>query len=130
MTTLLNTLFSERGELFVIGHGRRVLFARCKPEIRIYEKTAQVPLLGESGCKKKSMRFTIALCGDMEFTHEPEDEPERYELTADILRNDGIAERFYFHNISLLEIDSSGGWEFELNVTGEQIRKLSIIAGL
>jgi hypothetical protein len=130
MTTLLNTLFSERGKLFVIGHGRRVLFARCKPEIRIYEKTAQVPLLGESGCKKKSMRFTIALCGDMEFTHEPEDEPERYELTADILRNDGIAERFYFHNISLLEIDSSGGWEFELNVTGEQIRKLSIIAGL
>lgn len=40
MTTLLNTLFSERGELFVIGNGRRVLFARCKPEIRIYEKTA------------------------------------------------------------------------------------------
>ena len=59
MTTLLNTLFSEKGELFVIGHGRLVLFARCKPEIRIYEKTTQVPLLGESGCKKKSMRFTI-----------------------------------------------------------------------
>lgn len=55
---------------------------------------------------------------------------ERYELTADILRSDGIIERFYFHNVSLVEIASSGEWEFELNATEEQRRKVSEIAGI
>lgn len=68
MTALLNMLFSEKGELFAIRQGRRVLFLHCKSEIRIYEKTTQVPSLGERGYRKKSMRFTVALCGNMEFT--------------------------------------------------------------
>ena len=55
---------------------------------------------------------------------------ERYELTADLLRNDGIVERFYFHNISLVEINSAGEWEFELNTTEEQMQKLSEMAGI
>lgn len=134
MITLLNTLFSEKGELFTIGQGRRVLFARCKPQIRIYEKTIRVPVLGEQGYRKKSMRLTIALCGDTEFTCSSMDEAmqktERYELTADLLRNDGIVERFYFHNISLVEINSAGEWEFELNTTEEQMQKLSEMAGI
>ncbi len=58
------------------------------------------------------MWFTIALCGDMEFTCDAVEEAlqkaERYELTADLLRNDGIVERFYFHNISLVEINPAG----------------------
>lgn len=134
MTTLLNTLFSEKGDLFTIGHGRRVLFAHCKPQINIYEKSTQVSVLGERGYGKKSMRFTIALCGDMEFACDAVEEAlqkaERYELTADILRNDGIVERFYFHNVSLVEINPAGEWEFELNVTKEQLQKLSAIAGI
>ncbi len=134
MTILLNTLFSEKGELFIIGQGRRVTFAQCKPQIGLYEKTVQVPVLGESGYKKKSLRFTIVLCGDMEFTcravEETMQRAERYELTADLLRNDGIVERFYFHNISLREINPMGEWEFELNATEEQMRKLSEMAGL
>ena len=55
---------------------------------------------------------------------------ERYELVADLLRNDGIVERFYFHKVSLVEINSAGEWEFELNATEEQMRKLSEMAGL
>lgn len=51
-------------------------------------------------------------------------------MTADLLRNDGIAERFYSHNISLIEINRAGEWEFELAVTDEQVRKLSEMAGL
>lgn len=109
---------------------RRVTFAQCKPQIGLYEKN----VLGESGYKKKSLRFTIVLCGDMEFTcravEETMQRAERYELTADLLRNDGIVERFYFHNISLREINPMGEWEFELNVMEEQQRKLSEMAGL
>lgn len=134
MITLLNTLFSEKGELFAIGQGRRVLFAHCKPEISIYEKTTQVPLLGEERYKEKSMRFTVAMCGDMEFTcNDVKDaiqKAERFELTADLLRDDGIVERFYFHNITLMEIKSEGGWEFELKVTVEQQKKLFAMAGI
>lgn len=134
MTTLLNTLYSEKGEMFIIGQGRRVLFAHCEPQIGLYEKTVQVPVLGESGYRKKSLRFTIVLCGDMEFTcsavEEAMQKAERYELTADLLRNDGIVERFYFHNISLIEIKPAGEWEFELDVTEEQMRKLLEMAGI
>lgn len=82
----------------------------------------------------KSMRFVIALCGDTEFTcftvEERMQNAERYELTVDLLRNDGIVERFYFHNISLVEINPAGEWEFELNATEEQIQKLSEMAGI
>lgn len=134
MTTLLNTLFSEKGELFAIGHGRRVLFAHCRPQISIYEKTTLVPVLGDSEYRKKSMKFTIALCRDTEFTgnvvEEAMQKAERYELTADLMRNDGIVERFYFHNISLVEINPAGEWEFELNATEEQVQKLSEMAGI
>lgn len=134
MITLLNTLFSEKGELFTIGQGRRAVFACCKPQISIYEKTTQVPVLGKIGCEKKSMRFIVALCGDTEFTcnsvEETMQKTERYELTADLLRNDGIVERFYFHDISLVEINPEGRWEFELNVTEEQMKKLSEIANI
>lgn len=134
MTTLLNTLISEKGELFAIGQGRRTVFAHCKPRISIYEESTQVPVLGRTGYRKKSMRFTIALCGDMEFTCLTEEgrmqDAERYELTADLLRNDGTVERFYFHNISLAEINPAGEWEFELDATGEQIQKLSEMAGI
>lgn len=134
MTTLLNTLISEKGELFVMGQGRRILFAHCKPQISIYEKSVQVPVLGKTGYWKKSRCFIIALCGDMEFTcsavEESMQKAERYELTADLLRNDGIVERFYFHNISLVEINPAGEWEFELEATEEQMQKLSEMAGI
>lgn len=130
MVTLLNTITSEKGGLFTIGHGRRILLAHCKPEIRIYEEDTQVPLLGKPGGGRKSRRFTISLCGDMDFTHDAGGEADRYELTADILRDDGIAERFYFHDISLVEIHPSGEWELELHATAEQMRKLSLIAGI
>lgn len=128
MTTLINTLASEKGELFTIGHGRRTPLAYCRPKIRIYEKVTKVPVLGRTGHAEKTMRFSIALCGDMEFTREVTEGTlqavERYELTADLLRNDGIVERFYFHNISLVEINPEGEWEFELDVTKEQMDKL------
>ena len=134
MTTLLNTLICEKGELFTIGRGRRILFAHCKPKINIYEKSIQISVLGKTGFKKKSIRFTVALCGDIEFCRDVNEETlqktERYELTADLLRNDGVVERFYFHNIRLLEINQNDEWEFELDVTDEQQRAISTMAGI
>ena len=128
MTTLINMLVSEKGQLFTIGHGRRVRLACCKPEISIYEKVTKVPVLGKAGYAEKRMRFTVTLCRDMEFSHEVTDEAlrkvERYELTADLMRNDGIVERFYFHNVSLEEINPEGEWKFEVDATREHMGKL------
>lgn len=80
------------------------------------------------------MRFTVALCEDTEFTcnsvEETMQKAEQYELAADLMRDDGIVERFYFHNISFVEIDPEGRWEFDLNVTGEQMRKLLEMANI
>lgn len=134
MTTLLNTLSGEKGELFTIGQGRRVVFAHCKPLISIYENTTQIPVLGKNSYAKKSMRFVAALCKDTEFTsgtvEDTMQKAERYELSVDLMRNDGIVERFFFHNISLVEISPAGGWEFDVDVTDEQMRKLLEMAGI
>lgn len=122
MVTLIKSITSEKGELFALANGRRVLLANCRPKVSIYEKSTPVPTIGNVG-SMKSMRFVIALCNDIEFTRD-DTSAERYELTADILRNDGIAERFYFHNVSLTEINEYGEWEFEVEVTHEQMKKL------
>lgn len=125
MVTLLNTITSEQGEVFALSHGRRILLAHCRPEISIYEEDMPVPDFRKPGDGVKQRRFTIGIRGEnVDFTHNPKYEIERYEITADILRNDGIVERFYFHNISPME------HEFALNVTAEQMRKLSLIAGI
>ena len=133
MTTLINTLASEKGELFTIGHGRRIQMACCRPEINIYEKVTDVPVLGKKGYAEKTMQFTITLCRAMEFSREVTEETlqkvERYELTADLLRNEGIVERFYFHNISLVEINLEGDWKFEVDVTQGQMEKLLAMSG-
>lgn len=125
MVTLLNTITSEQGEVFALSHGRRILLAHCRPEISIYEEDMPVPDFRKPGDRVKQRRFTIGLHGeDTDDTHNPKYEIERYEITADIRMNDGILERFYFHNISPME------HEFALNVTAEQMRKLSLIAGI
>lgn len=128
MTTLINTLISEKGELFALGHGRRVLFAKCRPMIKIYEKSCSVPLLGTMQRGAKSIQFVIVLCADMDFTREDisqdGQEVERYELTADIQLCNGIVERFYFHRVELEEINPAGVWEFSVEVTQEQLQKM------
>lgn len=99
------------------------MLAHCRPTVSVYEKATQVPALGKPGGVIRSVRFVITLCRELDFTRE-DTSAERYELTADILRRDGIIERFYFHNIFLSEIDGNGNWEFEVEVTQEQREKL------
>lgn len=134
MTTLLNALACEKGDLLKIGQGRRTLFATCKPEIRIYEKCRKIPIAGETAYAEKSIELTIALRDDMNFTHIDVEKAmqtaERYELTADIMRDDGIVERFYFHNVSLDEINADDEWKFTLYATKEQTDRLLAMSGV
>lgn len=130
MTTLLNTLACEKGDLLKIGQGRRTLFAKCKPEIKIYEERRKVP----TGCVEKSIKLIIELRDDINFTSADVEKAlqtvERFELTADIMRDDGMIERFYFHNVSLNEINADDEWKFTLYATKEQTKRFLAMIGV
>jgi len=134
MITLLNALACEKGDLLKIGQGRRTLFATCKPEIKIYEECKKVSISGETGYVEKSIKLIIELRDDINFTSADVEEAmqtvERFELTADIMHDDGIVERFYFHNVSLNEINADDEWEFTLCATKEQTDRLLAMSGV
>lgn len=126
MERLLLTLQCERGELFYIKAGRRILLANCTPVIDIYEHTSPVQAIG--GCDVKRIHAALVLCGNPEFTR-PVDAAflngvDCYDLTADIQRKDGIFEAFHFRNIQPHSIEIGGEWRFALNEKPEFFRRL------
>ena len=126
MERLLLTLPCERGELFYISAGRRILLANCNPCIEIYERTSYVSAIGGTGVK--TIHAALALCGEPDFTR-PADvdflkKVDGFDLSADIQRKDGVFELFHFRNMQLYEINCNNEWTFELNERQEVLRKL------
>ncbi len=126
MERLVLTLPCERGELFYIISGRRVLLANCTPVIKIYERTTPVQTVGSFGVK--SIHAALALCGTPEFTR-PVDVAfikniDGFDLSADIQCKNGSFEVFHFRNIQPQSIELEGEWVFELNEKQEFFRKL------
>lgn len=126
MERLLLTLQCERGELFYIATGRRILLANCTPCIEIYEHTSQVSAIGGGGMKR--IHAALALCGAPDFTRVVDEaflkKVDSFDLSADIQRSDGVFEVFHFRNMPLREIAHDGEWIFELNEKQELLRKL------
>lgn len=126
MERLILTLPCERGELFYISAGRRILLANCTPCIEIYEHTSRVSAIGGSGIK--TIHAALALCGEPDFTRAVDEDflktVDAFDLSADIQRKDGIFEVFHFRNMQLHEINFEGEWTFELNEKQEVLRKL------
>ena len=126
MERLLMTLPCERGELFYTASGRRILLARCEPEIQIYEHSASVP--APSGIDMKFYCAAVVLNAEPNYTR-PVDARflrtvESFELAADIQRQDGVFERFCFHNLRPEELELGGVWTFSLQEPQERIRRL------
>ena len=126
MERLLLTLPCERGELFYISAGRRILLANCMPRIEIYEHTSYVSAIGGKGVKR--YHAALALCGDPELTRPADadflEKVDCFDLSTDIQRRDGVFEVFHFRNMQLHEISPEGDWTFELNEKQELLRKL------
>ncbi len=122
MKRLLITIPCERGELFYISSGRRVLLAECNAKLEIYEHAT----LGGSGVKR--IYAALVVCSGAEFTRHVDDAfleaADGFDLSADIQRKDGIFEAFYFRNMQPEEINIGGEWIFSPNEKQELYRKL------
>lgn len=127
MRTLIKTLCAESGELYAVIDGRRILLAKCRPVVEVYEHTVTVPLLGAKSYGVKSYHSAIALCPDPETTRDVAADyfrgVTRFELSADIQRSDGIFERIRF-DLTPEEIDLCGTWRFGVDGSPEIINKL------
>jgi hypothetical protein len=116
MKTLIKTLGAERGELFAVRNGQRVLLAEVKPLIRVYEHETSVPILGETRYTVKTRSFSLIICPgenttqrvDLDFLREV----RCFDLAADISRQNGEFERVLFNNLTPLEINLPGDWIF------------------
>lgn len=125
---LIKTLYLERGKLYVILEGRRILLASCEPRIEIFEHSTNVPILGKQGGSVKKHHITVVICGNLDFTREINEEflqsVTSFELTADIQREDGIFENIVFDKLDVSEIDLDGDWTFEIEGQTNLTRKL------
>ena len=126
MERLLLTLPCERGELYYTASGRRILLARCEPEIQIYENSAPVP--APSGMDVRFYHAVVVLHAETDYTR-PVDAgflrtAEGFELAADIQRRDGVFERFAFYGLQPEEIDLNGTWTLALQEPQERIQRL------
>lgn len=125
---LIRTLFLERGELYVITNGRRVLLAHCEPEAHIYECSQNIKSVGMRTYGVKTCHMAIVLCSDMDFTREADEDflktVTRFELSSDIQRSDGVFEKITVENLAPDELDLNGKWTFEVIGQQELIRKL------
>jgi hypothetical protein len=130
LETLIKTIQAEKGELYVIINSRRILLANCKPQIEIYEKSANIPILGEKRYRVKSIHSAIIICPDQETTREVDEKflctISRFELITDIQRTDGVFERVMFDSLMPKEIDLCGDWRFDITDSPTLIRKLLI----
>jgi len=119
MVTLIKTMPVELAELFTTVDGRRILLAKCKMNIELYEHTVHIPVMGSRNMKVKERSEAKLRCSDLELTREVSLDFLRsvvcYDLSVDIQRSDGVFERLTLYNITPESIDLSGDWVYALN---------------
>lgn len=115
--TLVKTLTAESSELYTVVEGRRCLLAQVKPVFKIYETEKPIPATQAHGCRIKSAYFSLILCPGEDTTREVDEaflrRVARFELTADVWRQDGVFERLQIDEIIPQSIDPCGDWLFE-----------------
>lgn len=124
---LIQTLLFENGELYGIVRGRRILLAQCDPKVEIYEHSTDVPMPGMQRYRVKKRQTGMVLCPSPDTTRQIDEgflrAVTRFEVFADIQREDGIFEKIRFDNLIPNEIDLDGDWKFEVG-ENEIIKRL------
>lgn len=128
---LVKTLVCEKGELFGIINGRRILLAKCKPRLEIMENSQQVNSIGVQGYNVKKRYVTLVLCKEPQTTREVDVDflrtVTRFEMSADVQRTDGIFENIVFDSILPDEIELDGNWKFQVIGQEDLAKKLLVI---
>lgn len=127
---LIKTVKLESGKLYGTVGDQRITLAYCEPRVEIYEHRQDIPVMNNRNYGVKKIHAAIVLCPTPETTRTVDAEYlsriSRFELSADTQRLDGIFEALRL-DLSPLEIDLDGDWEFELIGSPELIRKLRTI---
>lgn len=117
VTRRKGVLHGENGELYVISHGRRLLLAKCKPEITVYEKATQVNALGVIGHLEKAFYCAVVFCPEPDVLREVDDDFIRsvsgVELLFDAVDGSCVVEAIKINGLTTDDLDYSGNWEFE-----------------
>jgi hypothetical protein len=121
-------LYGRNGELYATVHERRLLWARCEPEIIIEEHATQVPVLGVVGHCEKVYRCAVVLCGDVA-VNIPTDNKFIRDVTevclrCDLFHKNGAIETVTVNNLTCDDLDYDGEWRFEAALTTGAAEKL------
>ena len=116
MQTLIKTLDADKGEVFTVAGGRRILLVKCRPRIEIYEHSQNINAMGAQGYNIKTHQSIAVFCIRPKPTRNIDAEflrtVSRFEFTGDFQRQDGIFERLRFDSLSVNELDLFGDWIF------------------
>jgi len=128
ITRLKGALYGDDGRLFVISHGRRLLLAKCKPEISVYEKATQVNMLGVIGHREKVFHCGIVFLPEPEVVQEVNDDFIRsvtsVELLFDVKGADAVIETIEIGGLTTDDLDYTGDWKFEAVLPAPLAEKL------
>lgn len=124
---LIRTLRLEEGKLYGTVGDQRIALACCEPRVEIYEHRQDIPVVNRHSYGVKKIHAAIVLCPTPETTRIVDAEylsrVSRFELSADIQRQDGIFEALRL-DLEPTEIDLDGDWTFELSGSSELIKRL------
>ncbi len=125
---LIKTITCEKGNLYSVAGGRRILLAACRPRIEITERSVNIKSVGVHGFNVKKNYITLIFCGTPELKRELDmdfwNNVPGFSIEADIQRTDGVFERMYFDAVVPQEIDLDGDWVFEITGQPGIARKL------
>ena len=128
ITRLKGTLYGDNGKIYVISNDRRLLLAKCNPEITIYEKSTQINVLGVIGRREKLRYCSIVFCPEPEVFCEVDDSFIRsvtnVDLEFDIQNGDSVIETTTISNLTTDDLDYNGNWKFEAVLPDRLAEKL------
>lgn len=114
----IGNLDGSDSAIYAIVGTRRIKASDCDLSIELWEDKMNVPVLG--GASVKTYRISILMCNNIDLSNF--ERIDRFEVITDVLTNQGTYERFYFTDISRMEITPE---EITFEVSNrEQVDKL------
>lgn len=125
MTThIIKTIAGYNGELYGVISNRRILIAKCNPQIEIREQRQNIPAFGRSSAEKK-IHITLVICNDTDVkcpeTKEYFDSIEEYDISMLVQRADGAMLPITLNN---LIPEYNEAWAFSVDVPQAMMNKL------
>lgn len=110
--TLIKSLRTDTGKLFIVRDGNRDFEIIKNIEINLYEEKDYINRLGSKGMAVVTNKVSIVITDPLDEMLSVDDS---FSLEVDLKRNDGIYERVYINTLTPLNIYFDEKWEFEVD---------------